>query len=161
MKLKTLPAAAILGLALVGTSLAATANPAPAHKHEHGAAPGKLQLNAGKKWETDQALRQAMGNIRQTMAASLPGIHQNRFAKKDYAALAQKIEAEVGSIVANCKLSPKADEQLHLIVADLMEGAEQMAGKSGKGRDGAVRVVGALDKYANYFDDPGFVPIKH
>jgi len=163
MKRNTLPAAMIMGLALVGTSFAATGNPTHAHQHEHGATITKLHLNAGKKWETDQALRQAMGNIRQTMATSLPAIHENRLSKKDYTALAQKIEAEVGNIVANCKLDPKADEQLHLIVADLVQGAEQMAGKAkaGKSRDGAVRVVGALKKYGDYFEDPGFVPIKH
>ena len=33
--------------------------------------------------------------------------------------------------------------------------------KGGKPRDGAVQVIGALDKYAAYFDDPGFVPIAH
>ncbi len=99
------------------------------HKHEHGPAPATLQLNAGKKWETDGALRQAMGNIRQAMAASLHDIHENRLSKKGYAALAKKVESEVGNIVANCKLEPKADAQLHLIVAELLEGADQMAGK--------------------------------
>ena len=66
-------------------------------------------------------------------------------------------------MVANCKLEPKADQQLHFIIADLLEGAEQMAGKSaaGKRQGGAVRVVGALEKYGSYFDDAGFVPLEH
>lgn len=156
-----------LSMAVAGTSIAATSTAATGHPHEHGAAPATLQLDAGKKWETDGALRQAMGNIRQTMAAALHDIHENRLSKKGYATLAQKVDKEVGDIVANCKLAPQADAQLHLIVAELLEGAGQMAGKAGaakrqnSGQNGAVKVIGALEKYAAYFDDAGFKPIAH
>ena len=66
-------------------------------------------------------------------------------------------------MVANCKLGTQADEQLHIIIADLLAGAEQMAGKvkQAKRMDGAVKVIGALDNYSKYFDDPGFQPIAH
>ena len=149
---------AALSMAVAGAGIAATG-----HQHEHGAATATLQLDAGKKWETDGALRQAMGNIRQSMAASLHEIHENKLSKKGYGALAQKVKKEVGEIVANCKLAPKADAQLHLIVAELLAGAEQMAGKatSAKRQNGAVQVIGALEKYATYFDDAGFKPIAH
>lgn len=149
-----------------GLSLAAASHAAPTHTHEahaeHGAAIS-LQLNAGKKWETDAALRQAMGNIRQAIAASLPAIHENRLPAAGYAKLAGKIEAEVGSIVANCKLAPEADVQLHLVVAELLAGAEQMSGKIKKTlrQGGAVKVIGALENYAGYFADPQFKPITH
>ena len=148
-------------MSIAGTSLAATP-PAHEHKHEH-AATATLQLNAGKKWETDAALRQAMGNIRQAMAGALHDIHENRLPAKGYDKLAQKVEAEVGNIVANCKLGTQADEQLHIVIGDLMGGAERMAGKvkGGKRQDGAVQVIGALEKYASYFDDPEFKPIEH
>jgi hypothetical protein len=38
-----------------------------------------------------------------------------------------------------------------------------MAGKVKKAKreDGAVKVIGALEKYATYFDDPQFRPIAH
>lgn len=163
MKKSALLVFAAMSMAVAGASIAATSTAAAGHSHEHGAATATLQLDAGKKWETDGALRQAMGNIRQTMAASLHEIHENKLSKKGYAALAHKVESEVGAIVANCKLAPKADEQLHLIVAELLAGAEQMAGKatSAKRQNGAVQVIGALEKYATYFDDAGFKPIAH
>ena len=158
-------AAVSLSTAVTGTSVAATAGAAPGHKHEHGSekAMATLQLNAGKKWETDAALRQAMGNLREAMAASLHKIHEDRLSKDGYASLAKKVESEVGNIVANCKLGTQADEQLHLVITDLLAGAEQMAGKAKavKRRDGAVRVIGALEKYGNYFDDPSFKQISH
>lgn len=162
MKVRKLLTAAAMGLAMAGSALAA-GNASHDHGHGHGGGAETLQLNAGKKWETDAPLRQAMGNIRRTVAALHHDIHENRLSKKNYASLAQKVETEVGSIVANCKLDPQADKQLHLVVADLLEGAELMAGKAkaGSRRDGAVRVIGALDKYGEYFDDPGFKPIRH
>lgn len=151
-----------LCLSITGIPFAATHDAAHNHQHEHAVA-ATLQLNAGQKWETDAALRQAMGNIRQAMAGSLHAIHENRLSKNGYAGLAKKVKNEVGNIVANCKLEPKADAQLHLIVAELLEGAGEMAGKvkTGKRQDGAVRVIGALEKYGQYFADPGFKPIEH
>lgn len=150
-----------LSLAAAGPTLAATEH--ATHQHEHGASAATLQLNAGKKWATDAALRQGMGAIRQALAGALPEIHDNRLPAQGYGKLAHTVEHEVSNIVANCKLTAEADAQLHVVVADLLAGAERMAGKAkgGKRRDGAVQVIGALDKYAAYFDDAGFKPIAH
>lgn len=151
---------ASLCLALSGPVLAADA----AHSHGHGhGAPAKLQLDAGKKWPTDAPLRRSMSALRDTMAASLHDIHEKRLKADDYAALAGKVEAEVNRIVAECKLDARADAQLHIVVAELLAGAERMAGKikGGSRQGGAVRVIGALDKYAAFFDDPDFKPIRH
>lgn len=163
MKRNTFLILGAICLTITGTSVAATNAGAHAHKHEHNVEAAKLQLNAGKKWETDGALRQAMGNIREAMAGALHGIHENRLSNKGYGALAQQVERQVGDVVANCKLGSKADEQLHLIIAELLEGADQMAGKvkQVKRQSGAVKVISALEKYATYFDDAGFKPIVH
>lgn len=152
-----------LYIAVAGTSLAATTHTAYEHKHEQATAAKTLQLDAGKKWETDAPLRQAMSNIRQAMASNLHAIHENRLSANGYGKLAQKVEVEVGNIVANCKLSTQADEQLHIVIAELLGGAEHMAGtiKGSKRQKGAVQVIGALEKYATYFDDPGFQTIQH
>jgi len=148
---------------VAGTSLAATTHAGHEHKHEQSTAAKALQLNDGKKWETDAALRQAMSNIRQEMSGALQEIHENRLSAKGYGKLAQKVEAEVGNIVANCKLGTQADEQLHIVIAELVDGAERMAGKidGSKRQKGGVLVLGALEKYATYFDDPGFKPIQY
>lgn len=155
-------------LLVAGLGLASGSYAAGAHGHETDAAHGHgaattLQLNAGKKWETDEALRKSMAQIRQAVDASLPKIHDNKLAAAGYGALARKVEGEVGNIVKNCKLEPQADAQLHLIVADLLAGADQMAGKvkHAKRQDGAVKVIGALSNYAKYFDDPQFTPLEH
>ena len=154
----TLLVAAGLALGLAAGSLAADA-----HKHDHDAAPARLELNNGKKWTTDEPLRQGMHNIRKLMDASLHDIHEGKLSSAKYGALAKKVNAEVGGIVANCKLEPKADAQLHLVIADIGEGVEAMEGKAKKVKRsaGAIKVLGALEKYGTYFDHPGWQPIKH
>ena len=152
---------------LIATVLVLATSPSfaaqDAHDHGHAQHSAKLQLNAGKKWETDAPLRKAMGEIRQSMASSLHVIHDNKLSPQAYGGLAKGVEAAVGDMVANCKLGPQADAQLHIIIADLLVGAEQMAGKTqqGKNMDGAVKGVGALNNYGKYFNDPGFWPITH
>lgn len=149
-----------LSILLVALALAAASNiqAAEAHHHHHGGAePAKLQLNAGKKWATDEHLRLAMNDINQAMSNALPAIHTNQFGDGDYQTLAATVSAKVGYAVEHCKLDPKADAMLHLIIAELMAGAEIMEGKSVQARhDGAVRVLEALKSYGKYFQHPGW-----
>ncbi|WP_153147277.1 hypothetical protein [Dechloromonas sp. H13] len=127
------------------------------HHGESGSAVQKLQLNAGKKWATDAALRQSMDDINQAMAKALPLIHKDRFGDSDYAALATTINQKVGYAIEHCKLEAKADTMLHLVLADLMAGAEIMEGKTAAARhDGAVRVRQALESYGKYFQHPNW-----
>lgn len=156
--------AALLGaISLAAAPALAGDRPAHRHDHEHGAASATLRLDAGRKWATDAPLRQAMANIRQTMAAALPDIHENRLPAREYDRLARVVEHEVGNIVSHCRLPPAADEQLHLVVGELLAGSGRMAADetAGQRRAGAVTVIGALAQYANYFDDAGFSPIAH
>jgi hypothetical protein len=131
--------------------------PALAQDHNHGhEGPQALQLNAGKQWETDASLRQAMGNVNKAMIEALPAIHKNKFKDADYQALAGKVRKEVAYAVENCKLDPKADAMLHLVIADLSEAADTMDGKGKAARhDGAVKTLHALESYGKYFKHPG------
>ena len=124
--------AAALALAFAGPSFAA----GEAHSHEHAAGEAKLVLNQGKKWPTDAPLRQGMENIRSAVAKGM----------KDEA-LAKAVETEVAGIVQNCKLEPEADEQLHIVIAELMAGAEA--------KDSA-KVAKALNAYGEHFDHAGW-----
>ena len=66
------PLALLLAVAL-SSPLAALA---AADAHEHGnSAPHKLELNAGKKWGTDDALRKGMSTIRTSVSQTLPAAH--------------------------------------------------------------------------------------
>ena len=156
-----------LATALAATALAATlttfaAAPAQAQSHGHDAsAPAKLSLNQGRKWATDAPLRDGMGRIRALVEPQLAAAHAGKLSQAQYTALAGQVEAEVGGIVANCKLEPKADAMLHLLIADLGDGTSTMTGKNPKQRPalGLVKVAKTLDQYGKHFDHPGFKPV--
>ncbi|MEW5892315.1 MAG: hypothetical protein AB1697_04165 [Pseudomonadota bacterium] len=128
------------------------------HTHAHRHAPQQLQLNAGKPWAIDAPLRQAMDNINNAMKRAIPRIHGNTFSQADYRKLGETVDKEIAYALANCKLEPKADAMLHLVIAELSAGAEAMQGKGKLSRhDGAVKVIDALHAYGRFFQHPGWV----
>jgi len=144
--------------AVAAGGLSSAAHAAGGHDHDpHGAAHA-LKLNAGKKWATDEALREGMTKIRDAVDADLSAIHRGKLSSAQYDALGARIETQVGYIVSHCKLDPQADERLHVILADLGAGNEVLRGqKPGVRRSaGVVKVVQALDRYAEYFEHPGW-----
>jgi hypothetical protein len=117
-------------------------------------------LNQGRKWPTDEPLRAGMGRIRGLVEPLLGAAHAGRLTAAQYRA-GREAEIEIGGIVANCKLEPKADAMLHLVIAD-------SAGTDAAGRDdktapalGLVKVAEGVNQYASHFDHPGFTPIRN
>lgn len=147
---------ACLALPLV-VSPAVRAQHEQGHAHDSSAAAiAQLQLDQGRKWATDASLRKGMAAIHAAFEADHPAIHAGTETDAQYDALAALIETEVNSIVANCKLPPAADANLHYVIADLLQGVALMRGTdAAKSRhDGAARVHDALHAYPKYFDDP-------
>ena len=103
-----------------------------------------------------------MGRIRGLVADALPDAHAGRLDAAQSAALAGRIEQEVANIVTNCKLEPQADAMLHLVIAQIAGGVDTLAGKTpdATAPQGLVRIVGAVNDYERFFDDPGFAPIR-
>lgn len=157
--------AAILSTAALLSVGAGTAL-AQDHGHSHDAGhdtrgPAQLTLNNGKKWATDANLRQGMSRIRDALAAKLPAIHAGKATEKQYRALAQKANDQIAFMVKNCKLDEDADAMLHLLLADLIAGADaMMLQDSSEARKGAEKIAHALENYATYFDHPGWRGLK-
>ncbi|MDO9284167.1 MAG: hypothetical protein Q7U26_04670 [Aquabacterium sp.] len=155
-----------IGTAVAVALVAAPVGPASAqttaHSHD-AAAPHKLSLNQGRKWATDAPLRAGMSRIRGLVDPQLGAAHAGKLTPAQYRALATQVEAEVGGIVANCKLEPEADAMLHLVIADIGAGTDTMAGKDAKARPalGLVKVAQAVNQYGSHFDHPGFKPIRN
>lgn len=141
---------------------AGTAAPAAAHAHDDAHAAAKLRLDHGKKWTTDAPLREGMTRIRDLVAPKVPAAHAGTMGAAEYAALAAKVEVEVGNIVANCKLAPEADAVLHVVLSDLSGGTGAMAGRTPgtPAQKGLVQVVSAVNEYGRYFEHPGWKPIR-
>ena len=159
MKLHRTTLAAALAAAIFALGASQPGLAADAHSHAADA-PAKLALDHGKKWATDAPLRQRMGEIRALMAPQIAPIHAGNVGPAEYAALGAAIEQKVAAIVAECKLPPAADAMLHLIVADLVAGADVMQGKTaGNPAEGAHQVVTAANAYGRYFNDTGWKPL--
>lgn len=159
---KTIVASAAAAAAILLASAGWAAN-TPAAAHEHDAAtPHALALNHGKKWPTDAPLRQGMDRIRTLVSAQIGAAHAGKLGDAQFQALAGKVEAEVGNIVANCKLEPEADAMLHLVIAEIGAGTDTMAGKDAQRRraQGLVQVVQAVNDYGRFFAHPGFRAIN-
>ncbi|CEG09711.1 hypothetical protein BN961_03141 [Afipia felis] len=149
-------AALALSLALSGSALAAAATE---HAHGgHGGAALELTLNNGQKWPTDEALRRGMDEMRGAMTGSLGRIHAGQFTSADYVALAERLQKQVDFVTANCKLPEEADAQLHIVLAEILEGMDAM--KAGSDRlQGALRTVVALEAYGRHFDHPNWTSV--
>ena len=152
----------VAAVALIASSVGPILAQTTAHSHD-AATPHKLTLNQGRKWATDEPLRAGMGRIRNLVEPQLGAAHAGKLTPSQYRELATQVETEVGGIVANCKLEPKADAMLHLVIADLGAGTDAMAGKDAKTRPalGLVKVAQAVNQYGSHFDHPGFKPIRN
>ncbi len=153
----------ILVSLILGSLLATQPMLAEEPHHHDEAGQSKLQLNQGKKWETDAALRAGMAKIKSLVEKRIDAIHENKLSQSEYSQLSKEIQTEVSSIFKNCKLSPKADAQLHLILAEILGGASAMQTKDSPSerQKGAIQVIRALAQYPRFFDHPDWVPLKH
>ena len=149
-------------VALIASSVGPILAQTTAHSHD-AATPHKLTLNQGRKWATDEPLRVGMGRIRGLVEPQLGAAHAGKLTPGQYREVATQVETKVGGIVANCRLEPKADAMLHLVIADIGTGTDTMAGKDAKTRPalGLVKVAQAVNQYGSNFDHPGFKPIRN
>lgn len=127
-----------------------------AHEHE-AAGVTALALNDGKRWDTDQALRTGMQRIRDA-AAPVLGARPPEVTQAAAAGLSAAIQENVTYLIQNCKLAPKADATLHVLITDFLRGAELLKNDP-HSAEGATLIREALRQYPDYFDHPGWQPL--
>ena len=125
------------------------------HHHHHGSEKKtKLTLNKGQKWPTDKVLRHHMEAIHTKIKALIPKIKSNKAKNKDYKTFANSIERNINSIFKNCKLEPEVDAQLHIVLAEIIEGKEELKKDLSleEKHDSLHKIINAYKKYIKYFD---------
>lgn len=148
---------ALLAIALA--PLAGEVLAGESHSHEgHAANAMELRLDAGRKWRGDVSMRQGMIGIRAAMAARLDQIHEDRLAPDEYGALAKVVQKQADYMVENCRLPREVDEQLHIVLGQILEGIGEME-EGPHSRNGAVKIVQALNAYGKHFEHPGWQPL--
>lgn len=143
-----------LGLTMGSVGAGSAAGP-----HGLGMPALELTLNNGQKWQTDEALRIGMSQIRDVIDASLPLIHAARYSAAELSTLGDWVQEQVDFVVANCKLPQEADLQLHVVLTQILDGVSTMKGEGGQ-EQGAVTIVQALNAYGGHFDHPGWKPLE-
>ncbi len=152
--------AAILLLALVGAGVITWSHLHGSGGHGHGQhGTSGLVLNNGKRWATDAPLRMGLERIRDAVAPLAAASTERALSKDEATALSGTITEQVQFLVENCKLSPKADAALHVLLNELLEGADALTADPSS-TSGLERVMKALDLYPKYFNHEGWRPAQ-
>lgn len=129
------------------------------HSHDHDShASSALTLNAGQRWNTDAALRTGMQRVRDAAARVVGSAAARPVAKDDAKQFSVTVQESVEYLVKNCKLEPKADAALHVIITDLLTGAASLVENPGSA-EAIGAIERALQRYPEYFDHPGWQPV--
>jgi hypothetical protein len=157
LTIKTLIPVAMMGLFLVaGPGYAAgTADQGHDH-HDHATQDtGGLVMNEGERWATDAALRKGMDRVRASFSEVLPAYKRGELSRETATDTARAIDDHVAFMVENCKLEAEADAVLHVLLAELLQGAAALR-EAPQSAEGLPRIHGALQDYPRYFDHPGW-----
>ena len=130
------------------------------HQHHHEQQDAELVLNHGEKWSIDASLHLGMTRIKDDLKQNLDLIHYDKFTHEQFNSLALKLDRHLSFLFENCKLEPKADAQLHILLARIMSGVDTMKHADNK-KPGAVAIIKALQDYPKYFNDANWQPIVH
>lgn len=114
-----------------------------------------LQLNDGERWATDESLRTGMTDIRSAFEVRHREYENGTFNTEDAASLADTIEERVNFMIANCKLPPAADAELHKLLAASLTAAGTLR-KADDPHTGLHALHQVLNTYPRYFDHPGW-----
>lgn len=132
-------------------------NHSEVHDHAQSDATA-LALDNGKRWETDQPLRTGMERIRDAASPVLAAHARGSVTPDEAKGLSASIQENVNYLMQNCKLEPKADAALHVLITDLLMGAGLLV-ENPQSKEGATLIVDALRHYPEYFNDPGWTPL--
>jgi hypothetical protein len=141
----------------LAAGLASAGVPAAAQHRAHppAATPATAATAPAVRYATDAPLRKGMADIR-IAVDTLSHAEHGHLDATQVRNLAGNVERAIGGIVAECKLAPEADAELHGIIGRLGEGiAALKANPADTAPVAGMRA--ALDDYARRFDDPGMV----
>lgn len=124
---------------------------------DHGPLP---VLADGQRWQTDEPLRKAMGDIRDDVAKSLPAYHDAQLQPADADALATAVQRNIDYMIANCELAPEPDAVLHVMIGRMM-GAISALREDPASAEGMPQLVSVFNDYQASFDHEGLQPLTH
>lgn len=149
----------LVAIALVGIGFLLRTHFREGHAegHSHGTPDvAALSLDNGKRWATDVHLRAGMQRIQDAARPVLAAHATRKVSPSDAKALSGLIQENVNYLIQNCKLEPKADAALHVLITDLLRGGSLLAADPSSD-EGASLIAQALRQYPVFFDHPGWI----
>lgn len=145
------------GFVLAAMLLVASFSSLAQHEHGHEAAAAAAPLaGPGEKWATDAPLRSGMEQIRRLIAVpQATVVAGNALPPAEARQLAEGVRYQIDELIRNCKLEPVADEALHLLIADMLQGVAELSGEPPSAL-GLARIQNAINQYPRYFSHPGW-----
>jgi hypothetical protein len=138
---------------------------APAHAQsvqnehtDHGTL--TLELDNGRRWTTDAPLRAGMERIRDAVVTTnVESQHAGGLDEQKAERLAAVVENAIVYMISNCRLEPRADANLHMLLARLSGGAAAIRADP-KPASGLALLIDALAVYPRYFEHAGWNPVE-
>lgn len=127
------------------------------HDHGHGM---QIELDHGRRWATDAPLREGMERVRAAVATARQADAQGRLSTRQAQALAVAVEDSIAFMIQHCRLEPKADSNLHILLGRFSAAVTAVKANP-KAPDGLPQMLEALDLYSHYFAHPGWKAIAH
>ena len=117
---------------------------------------------ADARWPTDETIRTAMATIRKATLDNHTLVTHRRMPPATAQSFANAIAAAVSRIRTDTQVPADAKAALEPILADIVAGAEAVAGRGGEAApiEGIVRIDAALGHYPLRFDDPTWQPLR-
>lgn len=114
------------------------------------------------RWPAAEPVRAAMAAIRKATLDNHTLVTHRRMPPADARRFAETIAKEATIARAGARGSPEAAAALEPILADIVIGAEAVAGRGGALTpiDGIVQIDAALARYPLRFDDPTWQPLR-
>ncbi len=117
----------------------------------HGDISGDLQLNNGAKWQADASTTGGIINM-QTVVQNFNSSEGDKTVNS-YQTLGSNLDAEVKSILKQCRMKGAAHDELHKFMVPLMSDVKSLSGTELEASQQAhSRIQERLALYHNYFE---------
>jgi len=129
--------------------------------HDHGHAEHgdmQIELDHGRRWATDAPLREGMERIRAAVDVARQAGARGGLNTTQAQALAAATEDGIAFMIQHCRLEPKADANLHILLGRL-SAAATVVKVNPMAADGLPQILEVLDIYPRHFAHPGWQAI--
>ncbi|MCQ4242169.1 DnrO protein [Stutzerimonas stutzeri] len=129
-----------------------TAHAAQSH-HDHAGHSAEAPVTTGEQWQTDAPLREGMTRLQHAVETALAGNPAQPIGEAQAIQLQKDVETHVSYLIENCQLSEQADAALHVLLIDLLKGAEALSEPAERDQ-GVQRILASLHQYPELFAAP-------